>query len=92
MMRLMEELFHIQERDISITSQSTLACGHYGFLVFKQPESDLGKFVVETTHALDILFKVGIRIRSPASAEQVLPLFDNCWSRRNCATLQRGRI
>ena len=65
-MQLMEELFHIQELEISITSSCTLACAHCGFLVPKQPEPSIGEPVTEITHTLDNLFKAGVRVKSLA--------------------------
>lgn len=65
-MQLMEELFHIQELEVSITSSCTLVCAHCGFLVPKQPAPSIGEPVAEIIHTLDNLFKAGVRVQSLA--------------------------
>ena len=62
----MEEIFHIRELEISITSRCTLACAHCGFLIPNQPMPSIGEPIAEISEALDNLFKAGVRVQSLA--------------------------
>lgn len=57
---------YIRELEISITSRCNLACAQCGFLVPDQPEPTLDEPVAEISGVLDILFHIGVRVRSLA--------------------------
>lgn len=63
---VMEDLFHIRELEVSITSRCTLACANCGFLVPDQPAPTVGEPVAEIAETLESLFKAGVRVKSLA--------------------------
>lgn len=66
MTKHLEEIFHIKELEVSITSKCTLACFDCGFIVPNQPNPSIGDPVEEISQSLENIFKVGVRIKSLA--------------------------